>query len=136
MSEDYALQVSLKAGAAMVNVRASDPDELDILLAQVGERTGQVASLQAELDAAYRTAAGLGKVGDVSSQGSGAGVPDSDAPGPAPHCAHGARVYVNGKTQKGVSYEAWDCPDKGRGGCPQGQDRTFISYNGKPSGRR
>jgi hypothetical protein len=132
------LQVNLKSGQALVNVYADDPEELAMLLSEIGEKTGQIASLQAEMDAAYRVTAGLGAASDVSSQGSGQQPARAaqGGPGPAPHCAHGARVYVSSRTQKDIPFEAWDCPSKGQGGCANGADRTFISYNGKPSGNR
>jgi len=134
-AENWKIQVNVKIGDTLVNLRGENPAEVESILGWAEQNATTIASTIAALHAQgnvaaafpgsqnvapvqqYQQAAAAPQQGSWGDQGSQqappAFVPQQAAAGPggpAPQCAHGAMTYREAKPGSGKSWKAYFCP--------------------------
>lgn len=131
---DTKFQVNLKAGDALINLYAANPDELGREIEALESLAPVLAALDGTLKAAYATsnvaappsqqlgqpAGGWGQPGQGNVQPGGYAAYEQQAAqqagfGGGPTCAHGAMVYKSGVSKtSGKPYSGHFCPSSNR----------------------
>lgn len=131
-SESTVFQVNLKtAKGALINVYARDDADLSVRLQQLESMVGQVAAVEAALEAAS-AAGGILAPAAMQAQPVQQQQPQYQQPAQqqppwaqpqqapqqqhsaAPQCQHGPRVHRSGVSKTGKPYDAWFCSSQDR----------------------
>lgn len=112
--DNTGLQVNVKTtGGTLINVYASDEADLSAKLEVIERVAPQVAAIEGVYHAASAVSSVAAPPSQQPQQGEG-------APGAAPTCNHGARIWRQGVAKAtGKPYKMWACPSQDRNAqCP------------------
>lgn len=127
MTEAWAIQISPKTpDGTLVNLRAESPEHLDYLIQAIEDRAAKIAGLIGSITAAGNVAPIAAPAAQQPTQPaawaappapqqapqapSAWAAPPAAAPGQAPSCHHGVKVFRQAKPESGKSWKGWFCP--------------------------
>ena len=140
MSDGFKIQVNVKAGDELINLRADSGAEMESIIEWVTNKAGDLQAVIALLKGTNAVAAGFpgaqvvpqqappqqqswsnqgSQQSQAPQQGGGFGGPPtkwdlSGPPSEAPMCAHGLMQWRHRKSQAGNEYKGWFCSEKDR----------------------